>query len=434
MPDILPVNSTQDASNILPGAPLPPSSSTVDPNQPPASKMPPMLLKHLSAESPGDFHAKLLQKCKDLLKMSRDEMQSFYPLWDKYDMAYRTERYRDEADTKARERKEPEKMVIPMTYSQIDTFCAFLYQVYTQRPSFFEFSGTSAEDVQAAKLAEATMEYNLDRNKFRGLILQQFILDIGRFGLGIMETSWTQEMVKVEQQVPMQMEQVPGMPQVQPPMTTQIVDKVDYQGNKVINVSPYRFFPDPRLPITRFQEGEFCGHEYEYSEHTLQTMESNGEIAGLKYVPRVTTEMMFDGLRRASFSESIQNQTPECSLREPKFYIASIITLTLVPSMWKVDGVPLGSSTTPEKYRVWILNDARIVKVEPMGYLHNQFTYSVAQFNNDQIRFINFGLAELLEQLQDVQNWFINSHITSVRKVISNRLIVDPKGIEMQDL
>jgi hypothetical protein len=434
MPDILPVNSVNDASNIQPGGAAPQSSSTIDPNQPPKSKMPPLLLKHLSAESPGDFHAKLLQKCKDLVKLSRDSMANFYPLWDKYDMAYRTERYRDEADVKAKERKEPEKMVIPMTYSQIDTFCAFLYQVYTQRPTFFEFSGTSAEDVQASKLAEAVMEYNLDRNKWRGLVLQQFILDIGKYGLGVLQTTWTQETVKAEQQVPMQMGQVPGMETVQPPMTTQLVDKVDYQGNKVINVSPYRFFPDPRLPITRFQEGEFCAHEYEYSEHTLQTMESKGEIAGLKYVPRVTTEMMFDGLRRVSFSESIQNQTPETALREPKFYIATIVQLEIVPSMWKVDGVPLGSSDKPEKYLVWYLNDSRIVKVEPMGYLHNQFTYSVSQFANDQVRFINFGLAELLEQLQDVQNWFINSHITSVRKVISNRLIVDPKGIEMQDL
>jgi hypothetical protein len=163
-------------------------------------------------------------------------------------------------------------------------------------------------------------------------------------------------------------------------------------------------------------------------------MEVNKEIAGLKYVPRLTTEMMFDGLRRVSFSESIQNQTPETSLREPKFYVVTEVQLEIVPSAWEVDGKPLGTSDQPEKYVVWYCNDSRILKVEPLGHMHGDFTYDLAQYHNDQIRFVNFGIAEVLEQLQEVQNWFINSHITSVRKVISNYLIVDPKGIEMQDL
>lgn len=396
--------------------------------------MPPKLYAHLAAESPGDFHAKMLQKCKDLVKLSRDNMGTLYPKWDKYDMAYRGERYRDQEDVKAAERKEPEKMVIPMSYAQINTFVAFCYQVFTQRPNFYELNGASVEDVQAAKIGEAVLDYNLDYNHFKGDKLQQFLLDIARFGLGVMKHSWIEETQKVLQDVPMDIPQVAGMPQIQPPTQQKLVDKIQYQGNKITVVSPYRFFPDPRLPLTRFQEGEFCASEYEYSEHQLQKMETQKVLAGLKYVPRLTTEMMFDGLRRVSFSESIQNQTPETTLREPKFYVITEVQLEIVPSAWEVDGVPLGTSDIPEKYLVWYANDSRVVRVEPMGYMHNDFTYDVAQFNNDQIRFVNFGVAEILDQLQETQNWLINSHITSVRKVINNRLIVDPKGIEMQDL
>lgn len=395
--------------------------------------MPEILSKHLGAEVPGDFHAKLLQKCKDLVKLSRDTMSTLYPKWDKYDMAYRAERYRDEKDVKAAERKEPEKMVIPMTYSQIETFVAFCYQVYTQRSTFFELEGVGAEDVQAARLAEAVLEYNLDHNKWKGDKLQQFLKDIARFGIGILAHSWETEMQKVEQQVPMQMGQMPGVT-VLPPMTTQLVDQVRYQGNKIRVISPYRFFPDPRLPLTRFQEGEFCASEWEYSEHTLKKLEAEGVIAGLQFVPRLTNEMLFDGARRVSFAESVQNTQPETTLREPKFFVITEVQIELVPKDWQVDGVPLGASDKPEKFLVWYANDSRILRVEPMGYLHNEFTYDIAQYNNDQLRFVNFGIGEVLEQLQEVQNWFINSHITSVRKTISNQLIVDPKGIELQDI
>ena len=172
--------------------------------------MPPELVAYLAQQSPGEFHDKLLQKCKDLVKLSRDAMVANYAKWDGYDAAYRTERQADEKDKKAAERKEPTKMTLPLSLSQIQTFVAFCFQVYTQRPNFYELSGTGAEDIQAAKLAQSVLEYNLNHNKFKGDKLQQWLLDIARFGLGVFKHSWEEKTVKVEQQVPMTMGQVPG--------------------------------------------------------------------------------------------------------------------------------------------------------------------------------------------------------------------------------
>ena len=59
--------------------------------------------------------AGLLQRCKDYLKLSRVEMVRHYPDWDIYDQVYRGERAADDQDVKARERKEPMKMVVPLT-------------------------------------------------------------------------------------------------------------------------------------------------------------------------------------------------------------------------------------------------------------------------------------------------------------------------------
>lgn len=398
--------------------------------------MPKALIDLLNVESvdANEFHGKLLTKCKDLVRLSRDRMQTYYDKWDAYDMTFRGERYRDIQDVKAAERKEPEKMVVPMTYTQIMTFAAFQQQLFTQKPTIIEYDGTGSESAQAAKVAEAVIEYNFQHNNFKGLILQQWLLDIGRFGIGIMKNDWVEETMMVEKDVPMQVEQVPGQEPIVPPLTKQLVPEVVYQGNKIRNISPYRFFPDPRLPITRFQEGEFCASEDEYSEHALKKLEANGDVAGIKYIPRFTVDMLYDGARRVSFSDSIQNTVPGAELRQPFFYVITEVQIELIPADWKVGGKPLGLSKLPEKYMIWVANDSRIIKCVPMGYLHNKYLFAVSQYSNDQIRYINFGISEILEQLQSVQNWFINSHITSVRKVIGNYLVVDPKGIEMKDL
>jgi hypothetical protein len=395
--------------------------------------MSPELIKLLAQEHPGKEHDELLQKCKDLVKLSRDRMTTYYPKWDKYDRAYRAEKEADLEDKKAADKKEPVKMALPLTMSQINTFVAFCYQVYTQRATFFELSGTGAEDIAAAKMAENVLEYNLDYNKFKGDKLQQFLLDIGRFGLGIFKHSWHVDTVKCEKQVPMALPPIPGMPMMQGPMTTQLVDEVKYQGNKIVVTSPYRFFPDPRLPLTRFQEGEFCASEDEYSEFSLKKMEARGMIAGLEFVKQLTADNIVETDRRVSFADSLKD-SGVMSTNTKRFYICTEVQLEMIPAETKFNGKPIGESKEPEKFLVWILNDSRIVRFEPMGYLHSEFTYDVTQYNNDQIRFINFGMAEILEQLQDVQNWFINSRITNVRQIIGNKLIVDPKGVEMQDL
>jgi hypothetical protein len=66
--------------------------------------------------------------------------------------------------------------------------------------------------------------------------------------------------------------------------------------------------------------------------------------------------------------------------------------------------------------------------------MHDEFTYVVAQLTPDQHQILNDGLANDIQQLQDILTWFINSRITSVRKNIDNKLVVDPSGIEMKDL
>jgi hypothetical protein len=86
---------------------------------------------------------------------------------------------------------------------------------------------------------------------------------------------------------------------------------------------------------------------------------------------------------------------------------------------------------------MWVFllaNENRVIKAEPMGYVHNQFTYVMSPFMYDNNNTIGLGLADVIDQLQSVVTWFINSRITSVRKTIDNKFLINPKFINFQDV
>jgi len=374
----------------------------------------------------------LMQRCKDLLKLSRTEMTRHYPDWDHYDAVYRGERPADDSDVKANARKEPMKMIVPLTYQQVQTFVAFCYQVFTQRDTLYELSGVAPADESSAKVGQALLERDIDYNRFRSEKLTQLLTDIGRFGIGITKQCWVHETVPVVEQVPdPNFHPVPGMPPTAAPMVTNVTDATKFMGNKLIIVNPYRFFPDPRIPISRFREGEFCADEIEYGRGELEDMEKDSVCAGIKYVPAFRQEDL-DGRRLIWIGKDpmlMYNNVP-------RFILVSEVQMRINPA--KFEYAP-GKFLNPEidreiKCLVWVANDSRIIRLEEMGYAHDEFGYDCAQFSNDQIRFINFGLAEVLGPLQDTITWFINARVTSVRKVISNQLVVDPSGIEIKDL
>ena len=46
-------------------------------------------------------------------------------------------------------------------------------------------------------MSELTIDRDLRKNKFNSLLVQ-FLLDIGRFGMGVFKTSWVEEKVSFE--------------------------------------------------------------------------------------------------------------------------------------------------------------------------------------------------------------------------------------------
>lgn len=400
--------------------------------------------RELEREIPTPFHKQMLEHTKALISMSRTEMESHYNKWDAADQVYRGERATDEEDKKACEKGAPAKIVLPLTYAQIQTFIAFSMNLLQQREYFYELEGTGEEDHKAAKLAEALLDRDLTFNKWTQ-VLYQFFLDIGRFSFGVIKGSWVhkKETIWEEVESPKTMLQRTGellgtmfnVPAAPPSMVQVKREQTAYLGNELRSISPYLFFPDPRVPLCRFQEGEFCGSEEEVPRNELKRGEQNGLYAGTKWIKGANVGTL--GKRRALRTRK-DNTLTEGRATSNNIKASVILTevqVELIPNEFLLaDGEPMGSSDTPEKWLVVYANDERIIRCQPLGYAHNHFTYSVGQMSPDQHSHVNECITEMISHLQAVIDWFINSHVANVRKHISNRLVVDPSGIFYEDV
>jgi hypothetical protein len=391
------------------------------------------IARQLAEETQPEWATELLNSTRDLVDMSRRKMATYYTRWDANNDVYRGYREQDTQDKKAKDRKEPEKMVVPVTYSQTQTFVSFLFALYTQRDRFFELSGTNERSHQAAKNGEALLQRDLVFNLIEAK-LYQLLVDIARFSMGVMKVSWVRKTQWVNEEIQIPAPSLFGFKLGANRIETQRVLATKYLGNELFNVSPYRFFPDVRLPLTRFQEGEFCASEDEFSYVQLEALEADGVIAGLEHVKDLTKQRVEDrgGVRIQGFTvpdEFGANQKRRGTV------IITEVQRVITPSKFELDGRPLDKNNNrPTKYLIWYANDGRIVRFEPLGYLHDEFTYTVAQFSPDNNEFLGMGLADTIDQLQSVITWFINSRITNVRKVIQNFLVVDTTGVEIRDL
>lgn len=382
--------------------------------------------KELEKGKLSKLHEAILEHVKSLVEMSRGKMKDHYQMWDTFDDIYRGKRYPDKTDLEMRKKQDPEKMVVPLGYAQIQTFVAFCIMLYTQKETIVELEAEGPEDEQAARLGEALMERDLRKNNFVPK-LKQFLTDLARFGIGVFKHTWVKELQTVPGGT------LEGSTQVYDPGT---VTQTKYLGNKIENVSPYRFFPDPRLPLSRLQEGEFCADEDEVSIVELQKQQRDGLVAGVKNIETWKhSDLSAREGRSRLFSQSSTDLSIAHKGQSKGMCVRTEVQVWLTPKDFlDSNGDPMGPEDYPILYVITYCNDMTVIRCEPMNYVHNEFTYDCAEFNSDMHHLVNTSLSEIIDLLQSTISWFINSRITNVRRVIQNRLVYDPSAIEDEDL
>lgn len=387
-------------------------------------------------------HGALLAHVKGLIDKSRKTMARHYDTWDYNDAVFRSEKKVDKEDRTAAANGKPTKMIVPLVFSQVMTFVTYNVSTLSQNKRFFELEPTGSEDNPLREACELVLERDCRRNSWTAFLVQ-FFLDIGRFSLGAAEVCYEEKYRKIR------VEETTTEPQGimgEEVSTTESVlkDVPVFVGNKVVPISPYRFFPDLSLPLTRYQEGEFCGSEDIF---TLGSLQGDENLFNVDKIPKFT-ETDFKGRKQIS-------RVPELGLRtssgsghgtlSDSDYCSSgdvIVTkavLDIVPKHFYCgEGDdkknPLGDADYRMRYLVWYANDQTIIRFEEADYLHGMFPYICAQFLPDQHKTINEGLSDACDQITSLITWLMNAHVTSIRSNIESKLVVDPAGVDMRSL
>lgn len=391
----------------------------------------------LSIECPydGPLHAKILTAVKERKTFSEKKMKNFHCQWDEADDSMRAYIHERDVDRKRKDKKRFEGEVdfvtleVPYTYAIIMTAHTYYTSVILSRTPVWQFTGRHGEAQNQIMAVEAVMDYQL-KCGVQLPVLYNWLYDMSRYSLGIVGCYWERE-EKIVSRYEMQQNTILGVP-----FGGEKKVKVEeilpgYIGNKLFNVRPYDFYPDPRVPLWKFQEGEFVIHETSEGYHNLiaNAHTNKGYYVNLEQLGKVMREKGNDRPTGSSRVELPLQPGESGTAPGPGFLKVTDAYIKLIPQVWG-----LGTSKRVEVWCFQIAEDAVVISAKPLGLYHNKFPFALMEGNFGSEEFAKFGMLEIIKPLTDILTWLVNSHFYNVRRILNNQLVVDPSKITMKDL
>lgn len=412
--------------------------------------MSPKLAELLSEEQLPRAIQSIQEDAKQMIQISRRRMQDFYEGWDNTDKLFQIKRKggsrdtakQDDRDKRADERDQPASFTLPFLHSQMDTAISLGESLIKERPSFFEPTPKGMEDQISTLIAQSVLQRDVEHSNFDSVGLKQFLTNGFRYSIAPLKYSWLEEIDYEQGETPLEGAAFAGLTE------PGIVPRISFQGNKVISLSPFKFFPDVRVSLHDLQSGEYCGDEQSVHYNRLKSAELQGVIAGLRHVGELKARDLSN--RKTDLTnDSLQvdlSTDPTVERHQLKnVYVLTEVQVKLIPSEYRekllADGVEeeavnelFDDREFPVTYLIWYLNDDRLVRIEELGYPNNNFTYSVGLVSPDDENYIAGGFPEKLKPIQEICDWLINSHIRDIRNNVDRKFVVDPAGVRLDDL
>jgi len=395
--------------------------------------------------SGSEFQKKVVQYCEQCLKISANQMSDYYDQWDNNEFIYRGYRGLDKDDKESIKEGNPPKIIVPITYAQAQTALSFAFSTFTQKSTLFELLGSGPEDQRYSLALETDLDYQM-RNQKSLFKIYCYLLDHFKYGFGVMKIDWTEDYTQMRTAVQKPVFDILGSIKglfggdVQQKFNTveEIQDVLAYQGNRLANVSPYSFFPDPSVTLSNFQDGKFVGHDQETSRSQVESEEGD-EFFGTDKIPEsIANEDMRDRKRRTGsiFKDQSNGLVGAAAGKNaPSVVVKTEVEFRMSEAeASKQFDYDCGSG---KKIITWIAvigNDRKLIKFQPSGYLHGTFNYVLSEYSPDHNAFYNPGLADTIYELQNLITFFLNSHVVNVKKIIQNRFIGDESKVYMEDL
>lgn len=395
------------------------------------------------------LHETVLDYLLTRLDRSERAMQMFHPRWNVNELklqAYislpKYEQILKEMNRKAKPPKQV-SIIIPTSYATVSTITTFMTHAFVGRRPVFQAGTYDDKWLPNARNIETVNQYNLDHNRFVRHVAQTN-QDWQIYGFSGLRLGWTKEMRMRTRRSAPQRVGFDGSPVTMPTQITRELTRV-YEGNLVVAIDPFTFFPDTSVPMHMVAEkGEFVFWRTFEAKHSLLRDEADGV---LKYVnaAQVTLNISRSGTSaRGASMRSLaydgeahpeENQGTGSARVGGRYgsikdrYVVDQGTVEIIPKE-----LGLSDETRPEKWLFTILNQDQIVQAEPFISDHGYHPVAIAEPGVQGYGLGNPGTIDYTGPLQDAISWLFNSHMDNVRKVINDSLVVDPKMVVMKDL
>lgn len=379
-------------------------------------------------------HQALLTHLLDLVKMSEREMTKFHTRWRANEMQYqaymstKTAEELRKAAIKGDKKPEFVDITVPYTYASVQTIVTYLLHTFCGRRPLWQIGSNRDDKVRLSQNLETVLQYNADHERAVRK-LYQFFHDGEQYGVQIMRLLW-----KVQQQRVTRFKQVVPGPAglVNLPRTSQRVQEVvtKFEGNDIWNIDPFDFFPDPRCPMEQVHiKGEFVFWRTSEGEFALKKAESDGLLKWVAHIGDMPNDQRQGQSTRNRLAEG--NENPASNGAAWTAHSKELLqgTVEIVPSKWG-----LGDSDHYEKWLFTIGNRNQIIQAEPLDLDHDNHPVIVGEPYSTGYGFGNVGVSDMLQPMQEMMSWMLNSHIYNVRSVLNNTLVVNPQMVDMEDL
>lgn len=394
-----------------------------------------------------ESHRKVSQALWDRLRLSED---AYSDRWtDMEDMekqfnAYVKERDVDVARKDAKKYNGEQDYVtveVPYSYATLMTAHTYYTSVFLARNPVFQVNGRHGEGEMQTQAVEALINYQLTVGQWLPPLFV-WLLDPGRYGYGVLGHYWDEEVVNVREFV----EEMPTflgipIPGAKPKRVPRVTSVPGYVGNRLFNVRPQDFFPDPRKSLTDFQRGEFCGRYVEIPWHEIKDGEKSGRffnVAALLGAHEAEQQGYTGSIGR---NKGMEDVLKHIQLPDNGFGVGNMadvptgsvkgheVFVRLYPSEWG-----LGDGDGAE---VWAFNRSStgiVFGAQPAGHLHGKFPFDVLPCEPETYSIFSASMLERITPLNDAMSWLLNSHMFNVRAALNNQFIFDPSRVVVKDV
>jgi hypothetical protein len=386
-------------------------------------------------------HQTTLDALLDRLDLSRDKMSQRYTDWIEAEERFLAYMPKTEGDQKRKDLKKTgvqafSTIEIPYSYAVALTAHTYWTSVFLSRAPVFQFQARHGEPQNRVQAVEAIMDYQFNVGNM-SVPLYTWLLDPVKYGFGVVGNYWDEEQVVVSK-IEEQPETFMGIPMPGSSKKVRTTERIPgYEGNKLYNVRPQDWFPDPRVPICRFQDGEFVARYVEVGWNTVVKRFQAGKYFNIEQLKRMR-QPVYDR-EEGSSQITLPDAAEHYSLGPPRddkkagrdraFVSLHEIYVELIPSEWK-----LGDTKWPEKWVFTLAEREVIIGAQPLGLYHNKFPFAVQEYEPNGYSLFARSLMEITGPLEDTLSWLINTHFHNVRKALNDQMVVDPSRVVMKDI